>query len=360
MAEYVIEVYSLDLTTNRMVRIDEIITYQNLRFFSRLNGIGGASFSLNIYDKKARPANFKRWRTNILIRRDGNPVWCGPLRKITGNLRDIDGTINLEFLSYGAHLMARHSDQLTIYSDTDAADIVDGLITQTQAKTNGSLLIDVNIQEYPGNTTDTLEYKPILDAMINQSDNLIGYDFEFVPMMDADSGLWDYVSLNIAKSFGSYRNDLPVLDMEGVEAIDFASQDDIYNAVTVLGSGTGTTIPRATAEDVGSQIGFTRREIVYKESDESNQQNITMQAETYLAQNSGDKMAFNVTIKPDTNLPYGSYILGDVLQYNLVVLDGDGEATFINFNGSQRISELAVSVDENGVEKVTPKFILTI
>ena len=101
---YTLEVYQIDLANNKFVRLDEIITFHNFSYTQIKNQVGQMQFSLNILDKKATPNYLFRYKTQILVKRNGIAVWLGHIRKIQGNLADNNGNLQIQCLEYINHL----------------------------------------------------------------------------------------------------------------------------------------------------------------------------------------------------------------------------------------------------------------
>jgi len=94
MNEYTIEIYEVNPVTGAFTRIDELSTFYNLSFSERLNAVGMASFSLNAYDEKATTRNLKRFKNQILIKRNSTPVWVGTIANVnTGSITRIVSSI---------------------------------------------------------------------------------------------------------------------------------------------------------------------------------------------------------------------------------------------------------------------------
>lgn len=347
--EYTIELYQIDLTQNKLVRVSEIITYQGLTFSYIRNGIGQARFSLSLYDPKANPAHIIRFKTQVLIKRNGSAIWAGPIRKIKGNAKGAEGRVTIECLEYLSHFNRRFGAQFEIRKG-DAGAIASDLIAEVQARTNGALFVQDGNIETIGDIQDTIEYKAITKVLSDQSDNLIGYDYEIVPILDA-FGVWTHSNLNIYKQRGRFRNDLPDLSLQdNVLDIDFTTEGEIINSTTGLGAGTGTNVLTTVVDDNDSALGYTRREDIKKYGDENNENNLYSKTQAYVNSQKGEKYKIDIAINPVSNINYGDINLGDYLKVNLVIPN-----TFINFVGSGRVQELRIDIDNEGTERVSPK-----
>lgn len=349
MAVYTIEIYKLNVDTADFTRLAEIITFRDLEFFEGNNIIGGASFNMNIMDEATDPDIIGLEKV-VLIKRDGTPVWVGRIDGLDGGFEDVDGILTVKCLDWLSHLSTRFTDQNTKYTATDAGAIATSLINLTQTRPNGTLNIATGTIETIGNTSNTFEYSVIADALINSADNIASYSFYFRPTVDSNGLLTD-VGFNVVQSRGTYRTDLPALSLgTNVQRLTFASQSTIVNTTTALGNGTGEDVILSFEEDTYSQVAYTRKEDVVKLSDYTIQNNLDR---AVVALNNDRKVArysLNIELNPGGDIGYNDINIGDVLNVNLVIPN-----TFINFVGTARVIELNVSVDENGVEFITPK-----
>ena len=347
---YTIELYNIDTTTSAFSKIDILTTFSSLSFFEKLNGIGGAVFTLALQDPKAIISNLYCFKTQVLIRRDGYPVWIGVITNLDGSYSNVEGNITVNCLTYLSHLLNRFTASNYQKINTDVGDIILDLISYTQGLTQGQLGITEGASETIGNISDTLSYASIGQAIINYSDNIVGFDFTMTPVMDANNEL-ESVAINIYKGLGNIRNDLPSLELGvNVQTVSFATQGEVFNHITALGSGTGGSVSSTVQQNVYSQQGFTKREAILKYSDISVINTLVLKAARYLTQTQAQRLDINVSLKPESILGYGVFSLGDVLNCNLVKDD-----TLINFTGTGRVVELRVDVDSQGTEYVTPK-----
>lgn len=352
MAEYNVEIYRLNVADGGFTRLADIITYENLEFFSGLNRIGGCTFVMKAEDPACDPTVLKLERV-VLIKRNGFPVWVGRINYIEGeygSIEGVDGIVTFRCLDYLSFLEARFTSREQSYVNLDASEIATALIDYTQALPNGNLNITEGTIQAVGISNDTLEYQSIAQALINQSDNIIGYDFYFTPIVNG-ADLLQEVQFNVVQGRGRYRNDLPAFKVgDNVQSVAFATQSPIYNTTTLLGNGTGDAILTSTAEDEGSQQAYTRKERILKVGDYRIQENLD--AAAVQANNETKVIDYNLNLQlvPESNLEYGTFDIGDVLNVDLNV-----ENTFIQFTGTARIIELNVRVDDAGAEIITPK-----
>lgn len=344
-----IETYSIDVVNSTFIPINTILDFQDLEFTTRLNGVGDAEFSLNVDSANANPSELARYRTHILIKIDGITVPAVYyLSDFTGEYEGIEGQVRLLFLDHSAHLNAILTEEFRNFSNLDAGTIADTLVAEAQAKPNGQLNINTGTITTVGTTNDTLEYQEILQAIQNQSDNIISYNFEFVPVLNGDNKL-DSLNFNVYKSLGSLRNDLDPLTLDTIDSIEFSSTDEVYNSIIVQGAGTGDEVITVSAGNEDSQKTLTRREKFFKKSELKSEDSLQSFADSYLIRSAVPQKTFNVAVK-STVYPYGTIQLGDILNVNIVK-----ENTFINFVGTARVIEITVKVDNNGKVSIIPR-----
>lgn len=355
MAEYQIELYRINVSENRFDRVDIITTYSNgFSFFDRLNGIGGAEFSLDIYDPKSRIDNLRRFATNIAIKRNGTFIWVGPIDKNTFRWNGVSGSVSVSAKSYVSHLTRRFSPATYKVTNQEVSTIYWDLINLVQNRTNGELLIEQGTLQTIGNGDETLNYQSIAKAIIDRSDNLNSFDFTFAPSQTA-TGELDSVLFNVYTGLGTVRNDLPALEIgRTVNDVTATTQNDIINDVIAEGAGMNTDVIVSNVTNASSQVANTRREAVVGFKDISNKTKLTDKANAFLDVNSVERYDVNMDIMPGTPLRYGAVSLGDVVKTKISFPNG------LNINGYARIIELAVDVDVQGVEMVTPKLQLII
>lgn len=349
---YKIEIYQINLLTspNGFIPKEEIITFKDLSFFSQLNGIGGAMFKMNTNDPKTTTDNFYRYRNQIIIKDNDTIVFFGPITSVTGGYKDTGGYVQIQAKGYLQHLLARFTASERSFTATDAGAIATGLITDTQALTNGNLFISSGTIQTTTNRDRTYYYKAVGEAIQDLTTVIGGFDFNFTPTQDS-SGRFTGALFNVYTALGAIRTDLPILKLgENVSSVSFATQNDITNYVTARGSGSGTGTLTATSESTSSEQSYTRREDVLKFDDILVLGTLQQKADEYLTMYQSETYDINITLMPGKAPVFGQFILGDTLPLSLIV-----PGTMINFDGYGVVKEIRVDVDDQGVGTVTPK-----
>jgi hypothetical protein len=346
---YTIELYDLDVVNEQFVIKDIIIEFQGLTFTKKRKGFGSCTFSLNVDSSKSTYSNFIRYVTQVLIKKDGVPLWLGFVDKVTGSYNNVSGYLNVQCLEYFAHLRTRYTGQLDKYKNIQTTVIYSGLVEEVQERTNGTLLINNGTMQTIGAIDETLEYAEVAQAIINQANNINGFDFEILPVLDSNSRL-SSVTFNIYKGMGTTRNDLPRLELGvNVQRVDFATQDRIINSLTALGSGTGTSVLLYELDSEDSQRGYTRKEEVAKFASISVLSSLSSKATSIINTYGGEQFDINVEIKPNT-FSVTDFDIGDTLNMYIV-----REDSYINFSGYRTVIEKTVSVNQEGTEFIIPK-----
>lgn len=347
---YTIELYNLDIRSSTFTRTAIIDTFYGLQFFTKLNGVGGCVFNLNLFDPNARTNILQRFRTQIAIKRNGTIIWVGPIVKVSGEVFQDQYLVNVEALSYLAHLRTRYTAEIKRYTNTDAGAIAWDLIDTVQSRTNGELLISQNNIEATVNRDRTYEYKAVADAIIDLSNVINGFDFELAPTQDAN-GLLNGINFNVVASMGRVRNDLPTLNIGNeIISMSFATQDIIINDIIGDGADTGSGALTVTADNSDSQIAYSRKEEIYIRPDISVESTLQQTVDDRIETLKDERFDISIQLSPNV-FGYGSFMLGDTLNVDIQT----EPASYLNLEGTAKVKEIAVSLDEAGAEFITPK-----
>lgn len=350
---YTIELYRIDVANERFEFITEIITFTGLSFFNVQNEIGGCEFSMEVLDPKALRSNFIRYRTQVVIKRNGIIVWFGPVYKINGSYSpNTSNKITIQCLTYLAHLMDRYVEGIYTQRGVDAGTIAWDLVNTAISKDNGYLGIVQGSIDTIGTSNETLEDYPIGQALINASDNINGYYFEFQPIVDENNRL-EEIRFNVRQVAGSTRTDLPKLEIgRNIDNISFSTSGDLYNTITGLAHGTGEEVVSASASSSDLQTGYTRREVIRKYGEVQLEETLSNYVERDLVYYGAEGYDINITLVPNKLPTFDQINLGDTLLVEAII-----PGTYVNFVGTAYVSSIAVEVDDNGVSWVTPKVI---
>lgn len=348
---YTIEIYRLNVVSGAFELIDIITTAQNLQFFNKLSGIGGCSFNMSIYDNKLNRANFIRYRNQIAVRKGRSVLFFGPITKLSGTFTDVKGSVTIEANSYLEHLRYRYTDKFKVYSTEEQGEIAWDLIDTVQSRTNGGLIITQGTTITSVDRDRTYEYSEVAQALINLSNVIDGFDFEFATSLDGGYNVNGVVFNCYYPYLGNVRDDLNSLRIgENVQRLGFVTNSELINTITAEGAGSGSPIIYSQSNSALQQ-GYTRREAILGYKDVSVQSTLENKVDFDLNSNSTERFLIEVNMMPSKAPVLGQYGLGDILNFDLNIDGGD----YVQFSGQGRVMEIGVTVDENGSEMVIPK-----
>lgn len=339
--EYYLESYTLNPVTGEYTRVGEIITFSGLSWNKKTNNVSECSFNLNVYDKaNSLVIPYKNF---IAVWRNNMPEFFGCVVDVSGNLSSPTGEVSIQCYDLLYELTQRYSEGYFVRQNTDAGLIASDIINLAQNKTNGNLGIVVNTTETVGNTNETLFYQSLGQALINQSDNIIGYDFEFRPILDANKKI-DSIEFNLYKSLGVDRSKTlaPLEVGHSVNVLDFAIKQEIYNKLYNIGTGTGEAVEVTESESLSSQQSFHLREAVIKNSNVSVRSTLQKKGDEYINNTQGIQLEVRFELTTNQTPYYPQFNLYDTLAANIEI----GQTIF-NYNGTVKIIELEFSFDEN-------------
>lgn len=334
-----VDVYNLNNTTGVYTRIGELVTYSDLRWTESINDVKSAYFNINMFSSEGRFIQpFKTW---VLIKKDGSPRFFGEVVHISGEAGPSTGRIRVACASILYRLKSLFIEGTYVKQNTDASTIASELISIAQAKGNSNLGIQAGVLQTVGTTNETLFYQSIGEALVNQSDNIVGYVFTFVPILDANGKL-SYIQFNVLQGLGDVRDDLPPLELGySVNVVDFNMGEELANQIYVLGQGTGD-VEVTTSENSDSKIFYGRRELIQKEPSISIKTTLQTRGDKLLNIRKGVQLEVAFELTPSVKPYYGDFMLGDTLKVDVRIGN-----TFFNFQGYARVKELQFGYDND-------------
>ena len=348
MTDYILEIYTLNASTGVYTRIGELSTYFNLNWTKIANKPAKCTFSMNSYSKEGNLIQpFKNW---VLIKRNGLAEYFGNIIDVKGFHSSDSGQIDITCGDILYALNNLYTVGSYVKQNIDAGALVTDLITVAQAKSYGNFGLQAGGIETIGTTNETLFYQSIGKAITNQSDNIVGFDVSFVPILDGNGEL-SYIQYNVYKALGTVRNNLPPLELGySVNLISFGMLNEVKNKIYTLGSGTGFDVSVATSTGTTQSAGYSLREAVNKEGSVSILQTLQDKGDTFLSDNQGVKLELGFQLTEGQRPYYGDFGLFDTLPVKIEIGN-----TFFNFNGTAQIRELAFTYDNNtNKETITP------
>lgn len=362
MANYLIEIHSLDPTTGAFTPVDVIDTFQNLSYELVLDDIGQAQFSMNMFDVKLSKANFIPMKNQIVIKRDKTIVFVGPYIAPNGQLSDVDGNVDILAYSYLYHLANRFTDMSKFYYQKDqTTEIAWDLINTVQLRSNGRLGI-TNASVASSVLRDRLYQFDSVAKSLNQLSQIIGgFDFDLFPITDIYGALSSIQFQTYYPKLGNIRNDLPVLTIgDNVQKVGFGTKGDLFTSGQSRGAGTGNVISydwdaNNLALSDALQKSFTRIETVQDFNSISIQNTLNENTNTFMIQHSVPQLTLKLELNPACSPHFGDFGLGDILNYDIDARDvktpvGD----LVKYTGQGRVTKINVQVDSQGNEKVVP------
>jgi hypothetical protein len=345
--KYTIEFYAINVNEQRFDFLGSTTSYKGLNFADRLNDHGGAMFSLNLLDPTCNTRLIKRFVNQVVIKRGNSVRFVGPIINYSGTYDDTGGYLDIECGSYLYHLNSRYTDDLVTYTGEEQSDICWDLIDTVQSRDNGYLGIEEGGLTATGVDRDrTYEYYPVSQALTNLADVINGMDFTFSAQLDGDNKL-EKILFNTHYPLGSLRTNLPPLKIgENIKLKTFKSNSNLHNYATAIGAGLVDPIT-SIKENTALQKAYTRRESIINRTDISIQTTLDNVAETYINNESTDRLAVMIKLYPDRTPSLTNINLGDSLK--LEVEKGD----FLSINRDYRVEGIEVGVDINDAEEIT-------
>lgn len=355
---YVLEVYQLDVVNQNLTRIDQITTFKNLTYSINLNGVGGAHFSVSVFDSKATINNLIRFRNVIAIKRNDTIIWCGPITDINILYQDVSGDITITCNDWLYYLGSRYTAALVSYPSQDISQIAWNLISTSQALDYGYLAITQGNTPVGISLPYVYEFKKISDAITDMSNTVGGNDFQFLPVLDGYNRLSGVTFNTYPSRLLTTRYDLPPLTVGiNVKKINLVTFRDVINAETATGAGTGENMPTSFQEYGGSCIGYTRREAIVSLKDVSLASTLSAYNTANLNTVSVESLRADCDIYHHMHPKYGEFNLGDIVFLTCHIGNPNGYMYFDK--RPSRVSQINVTVDDQGAETLTPRLDVT-
>lgn len=346
-----IEIYSINPSTGEYTKIDEIRNFLGLTFFSQLNGAGTANFTIPGFSDKATNANIKRYSNIIAIKFNETIIWTGFISNFTPSYsagtqqgEEQGFSLSIECEEFIGHLKSRFTASVVRYTQEDAGDIAMALITYTQGLTNGELGINEGAIEATIDRDREYQRKNIYEAIVDLTQVEDGFDFDLTPIQDANHNLTSH-NFNVYAERGQYRPEVAPLVIGGnVLSFSGFTRDPIINHATFKGAGIGEDTIFAEAENTASQVSFTRREAVTARSDISIRDTLEGHANELVNGFKDNILYLSLEIKPNSNVPYGAFAIGDTINVNLGVPEMN-----IDYEGTGSVVSIEARVDSQAV-----------
>ena len=361
-------VISTDLRTG--TRIAEI-PLTGLQFSARLNSIGTASGSLflppptneenrvlaSIYNDAVDEC-----RRQIVIEREGVPVWCGIVWLSPYN--DEKQTRDVRASEDWSYFKRRVIDTRQEFTSTDQLTIARTLINNAQASPGGNINITVG-SETSGvtisQTFERYELKPVSEAIEGIAATANGFDFAIEPSWNPTTGaLIKNLRLSYPRRGRRFNETGWVFEIgRNVTAFDWPSDGTkVSNKVWATGNGEGDAMLITSAADA-SQIlavseggpGYPLLESTLAIKDETSLSILTGRAQATLAATENPIVLPTIKVRADMDPVFGSFIVGDACR---IVIPANVSPRFpAGLDTYRRIVGYDMAVSDEGDESLS-------
>lgn len=317
--------------------IGEVINWTSIRFERRLNNYGTCQIIIPLSEPQLdslialRVYEVKIFRDNLL-------VWAGEQVHISGILSDTsDEIVTLTCYDYLEMFNNRYTDAVVEYASTDAGEIAWDLIDNSQNQTNGDLGITKGIIETTQNRDRTYYNQNIMEAIVNLSNVIGGFDFEFT-----HNKVFNVYAVKGLDRSSTHRFEL------GVNILSASVENDFTNPINQaisLGEGFGATQLREVVTDSSLRSTYKLRQGKLSDPDVSVNATLITKGQA-LIDRYGTPLV-NVTFKqvPGTLPRFGTLDLGDLVTIKIDKAIWDINAIF-------RVYGIVIDVDERDTETI--------
>ena len=361
MAAY--RVISTDLRTG--TRIAEL-PLNGLSYSSVLNGAGELSGSLPLPATDPQLASVfndavDEVRRQIVVERDGVPVWCGPVW--AAPYSDESQVREVRAAETWSYFRRRTISTRRVLRGVDQCAIARQLVDDAQAVTGGNIAVTVGA-ETCGVTRDfnaeVYERKNVAGEVETLAELSNGFDFSIDPSWDANGDLVKRFSLFYPRKGRRFTETGHVFEVgrNNVIGWDWPTDGTRYaNRVTVTGAGDGASTLSAQRTDSTQLValsaggpGYPLVEEVVSQTQEAVSANLVARAQQDLTTFARPVVVPKLVVRADVDPVFGSYTIGDacrfICQPGLSPRFPDGIDTY------RRIVGWTVRVSDEGSEEI--------
>lgn len=336
--------YRIIVKDNSGTSLGEFEKFFNLTFNKRLNNFGICTFDILSTDTKANSlVSLRRYQVFIYRVEDGTSVlvWAGEQVLRSGDLdRNGKGIVTIQCFDWLEQLKDRYTAATKVFSAIDAGDIAWELIDDTQIQVNGDFGITEGAIIATQDRDRSYFNQNVMEAIINLSDVLSGFDFEIT----------NEKVFKVYSTKGVDKTDSVVFEYgQNIESARII--EDFVNPVNraiILGESSDNTsdLQRVERENEDSQDLYKIRETLDSQMDISEIETFQEKGDALLQK--FQERLFDV----DMNLSKGSspnitdFSLGDTIHLKIV-------SGVYNVDEDYRVFEWTVVFDNQGAEKLS-------
>lgn len=332
--------------------IDEF-SPSSVNYDNGLNGAGSCSGTLSLEDPKATPANFQTLSREVIVVREGAPVFSGPLVKVSPSMSNG----NLAWTAATAWWwMSTATAELTLnYTSQDIGEILWDHVNIAQQKVPGG---DKRItRSSPFNATGqllTVTYPGAARKYISEvAQELVriypGFDFMINLTWDANNRVRRDLQV-----YAPFKGTTVTTALNLDNGLTDVSYDEdganAFNRVHEIGATTNNTVLLSSRNDTATiGVSIPMVEKVISRTDVTDKATLALWAQGDLALNKWPTRVHTASLRFSENLPYGSITPGDT-----VLLDAAIGRFQITAN--KRVTSIRVDVTDSGNEAATLTF----
>lgn len=320
--------------------LGEINRYRKVTIGKRLNNYGQADFDISVTDDKANLISLRKNKIKVYREygRQTNLVWAGEQAVRRSNL-DFKGNnwSEITCFSWFEQFFHRYTEEFERYELEDAGDVIDTLISTTQAKTDGDF----------GVTTGTIDTTYTAD-IIYQNDN-IGEAILGLADGGLDFEITDNKVLNVSSILGTDKTNDVVIEY-GHNVTSMTIIEDFSNPVNqalVLGEVIDEdTLQRIERTDTSSRSEYKLRQMRMNQLEPAIQSIFEDKGDSAIRKYKVPLIKVDFDIIKNYTPSIDQFTVGDGIR--LIVKNG-----IYNIDEEYRVFEWQVTFDEKNTEKLT-------
>lgn len=350
MAENILSRYSVEIYTSSGTLVADLTGRASMRKMSvARNRAGSCSFKADLFSLEAlaRQMNLTVFdliglnQNEVRIRRGTRYLFGGQIVYMEPSLDTQE--IEVRAVGFLELFNFRHTDVETIYSGVDAGDIAWDLIDTSQSQTNGDFGITLGgIQTSVNRDRTYPAYKNIKDAIIQLSDVINGFDFEFT----YDKKFYVYyphqgIDLTSSMLFNYPGNIKRIrIPRDGTK---------MFNRAITRGLGFGAQQPIEIRNNTTYQAAYKVRESILDYPDVTETATLDAHGDEQVNQFKDPFEIPQITMDGNQQPYLGSYWLGDRVKIEVTNMD---MYKYLK-NNTYKIDAIDVEIDNDDVEDIT-------